>query len=401
MKSKILALALFGFTAASVAFYPAYQSTGTINTAAQTTPAVNPLNQQRSSIDVVFVLDTTGSMSGLIQSAREKIWSIASTMASAQSAPDIRMGLVAYRDRGDAYVTKVLDLSDDLDSMYARLMDFQADGGGDGPESVNQALHDAVHSMSWSQDQNTYKVVFLVGDAPPHMDYQDDVKYPDTMAAAVKKGIVVNAIQSGQNQETTTGWQQIAQLGQGRYFQVAQAGDGVAIATPFDKKIAVLSEKLDHTRLYYGDAEEKEKQRSKVAASDKLHATSSFASRARRAAFNSSESGEANFLGKGELVDDVASGRVELADIEQDQLPEAMKAMAPVQQKALIEETARRRDELQQQIGDLSEKRSGFLKKKVEEAGGAGDSLDEKIYSAVREQAAKKGLRYEADAAAY
>jgi len=401
MKSKILALALFGFTAASVAFYPAYQSIGAINTAAQTTPAVNLLNQQRSTIDVVFVLDTTGSMTGLIQAAKEKIWSIASTMASAQSAPEIRMGLVAYRDRGDAYVTKVLDLSDDLDSMYARLMDFQADGGGDGPESVNQALHDAVHSMSWSQDQNTYKVVFLVGDAPPHMDYQDDVKYPDTLAAAVKKGIVVNAIQSGQNPVTTTGWQQIAQLGQGRYFQVAQAGDAVAIATPFDKKIAVLSEKLDHTRLYYGDAEEKEKQRSKVDATDKLHATSSFASRARRAAFNTSKSGEANFLGEGELVDDIASGRVELADIEQDQLPEAIKAMAPTQQKALIEETAHRRNELQQQIGELSEKRSDFLKKKVEEAGGARDSLDEKIYSAVREQAGKKGLRYEADAAAY
>jgi Mg-chelatase subunit ChlD len=401
MKSKILALALFVSTAASVAFYPAYQSIGAINTAAQTTPAVNPLHQQRSTIDVVFVLDTTGSMSGLIQAAKEKIWSIASTMASAQSAPEIRMGLVAYRDRGDAYVTKVLDLSDDLDSMYARLMDFQADGGGDGPESVNQALHDAVHSMSWSQDQNAYKVVFLVGDAPPHMDYQDDVKYPDTLAAAVKKGIVVNAIQSGQNQVTTTGWQQIAQLGQGRYFQVAQAGDAVAIATPFDRKIAVLSEKLDHTRLYYGDAEEKEKQQSKVDATDKLHATSSFASRARRAAFNTSKSGEANFLGEGELVDDIASGRVELADIEQDQLPEAIKAMAPAQQKALIKETAHRRNELQQQIGELSEKRSDFLKKKVEEAGGARDSLDEKIYSAIREQAGKKGLHYKADAAAY
>jgi Mg-chelatase subunit ChlD len=401
MKSKILALALFGFTAASVAFYPAYQSIGAINTAAQTTPAVNPLNQQRSSIEVVFVLDTTGSMSGLIQAAKEKIWSIASTMASAQSAPEIRMGLVAYRDRGDAYVTTVLDLSDDLDSMYASLMDFQADGGGDGPESVNQALYDAVHSVSWSQDQNTYKVVFLVGDAPPHMDYADDVRYPETLAVALKKGIVVNAIQCGQNQVTTAGWQQIAQLGQGRYFQVAQAGNAVAIASPFDKKIAVLSEKLDHTRMYYGDAEEKEKQRSKVGATDKLHATSSFASRARRAAFNSSKSGEANFLGKGELVDDVASGRVELADIEKDQLPEAMKAMAPAQQKALIEETAHRRNELQQQIGDLSEKRSDFLRKKVEEAGGAGDSLDEKIYSAVREQAGKKGLRYEADAAAY
>ncbi|MEN8763682.1 MAG: vWA domain-containing protein [Thiogranum sp.] len=401
MKSKIIALALFVFTATGVAFYPVYQSIGATNTAALATPVVNPPTQDHSSIEVVFVLDTTGSMSGLIQAAKEKIWSIASTMASAQSAPEIRMGLVAYRDRGDAYVTKVLDLSDDLDSMYARLMDFQADGGGDGPESVNQALHDAVHHLSWSQDQNTYKVVFLVGDAPPHMDYQDDVKYPDTLAVAVKKGIVVNAIQSGQNQTTAAGWQQIAQLGQGRYFQVAQAGNAVAIATPFDKKIALLSEKLDHTRLYYGDAEEKEKQQSKVDATDKLHATSSFASRARRAVFNTSSSGKTNFLGEGELVDDIASGRVELSGIDKDQLPASMQAMAPAQQQALIEETAQRRNELQRQIEKLSDKRSDFLKKKVEETGGAGDSLDEKIYSAVREQAGRKGLRYEADAAAY
>ncbi|MEN8801689.1 MAG: vWA domain-containing protein [Thiogranum sp.] len=401
MKSKIIALALFVFTATGVAFYPVYQSIGATNTAALATPVVNPPTQDHSSIEVVFVLDTTGSMSGLIQAAKEKIWSIASTMASAQSAPEIRMGLVAYRDRGDAYVTKVLDLSDDLDSMYARLMDFQADGGGDGPESVNQALHDAVHHLSWSQDQNTYKVVFLVGDAPPHMNYQDDVKYPDTLAVAVKKGIVVNAIQSGQNQTTAAGWQQIAQLGQGRYFQVAQAGNAVAIATPFDKKIALLSEKLDHTRLYYGDAEEKEKQQSKVDATDKLHATSSFASRARRAVFNTSSSGKTNFLGEGELVDDIASGRVELSGIDKDQLPASMQAMAPAQQQALIEETAQRRNELQRQIEKLSDKRSDFLKKKVEETGGAGDSLDEKIYSAVREQAGRKGLRYEADAAAY
>jgi len=401
MKSKILALALFAFTAASVALYPVYQSTGATNTATQTTTTVSPGIRQHSSIEVVFVVDTTGSMSGLIQAAKEKIWSIASTMASAQPAPDIRMGLIAYRDRGDAYVTRVLDLSDDLDSMSVSLMDFQADGGGDGPESVNKALYDAVHNVSWSEDQNVYKVVFLVGDAPPHMDYQDDVKYPETLALALKKGIVVNAIQCGQNRVTTDGWQQIAQLGQGRYFQVAQAGNAVTIATPFDRNIAVLSEKLDHTRLYYGDAEDREKQQSKVAATDRLHAVASFASRARRAVFNSSKSGEKNFLGEGELVDDIASGRVKLSDIDKDQLPASMRAMAPTQQKALVEETALRRSELQNQIAELSKKRSDYLRKKVEEAGGVSDSLDEKIYSAVREQAGKKGLRYDADAAAY
>ena len=64
--------------------------------------------------------------------------------------------------------------------------------------------------MSWSQDPNTYNVVFLVGDAPPHMDYQDDVKYPETVAAAAAKGIVVNTIQCGNMRETVKPWQQIA-----------------------------------------------------------------------------------------------------------------------------------------------------------------------------------------------
>lgn len=405
MKSKIIALALFVFTAASVALYPWYQNIGAITTPPVDPlldlPPVDPLANERSRVEVVFVLDTTGSMGGLIQAAKEKIWSIATTMASAQPAPEIKMGLIAYRDRGDAYVTRLVDLSDDLDSLYATVMDFQAAGGGDGPESVNQALHDAVHKISWSQNPQAYKVVFLVGDAPPHMDYQDDVKYPDTIATALEKGIVVNAIQCGQDGLTAQKWQQIARLGSGRYFQVEQAGSAVAIATPFDRKLAELSEKLDDTRLYYGTAEEKEKQQLKMEAADKLHGASSVESRARRAAFNASKAGEANFLGDGELVDDVASGRVDLFTIDRRELPEPMQAMAPEEQKALIMETASRRNELQRQIRELSQNRSAFLKKKVEELGGARDSLDHKIYSAIREQAGRKGLRYDADALDY
>jgi outer membrane murein-binding lipoprotein Lpp len=311
------------------------------------------------------------------------------------------MGLVAYRDRGDAYVTRIVDLSSDLDSMYATLMDFQADGGGDGPESVNQALHDAVHKVSWSQQAGAYKVVFLVGDAPPHMDYQDDVKYPVTLQAAKAKGIVVNTIQSGQVNDTTPAWQQIARLGDGHYFQVEQAGNAVAIATPFDEEIATLSEKLDDTRLYYGSGEEKEKQRRKMEAASKLHAAASVESRARRATFNVSKSGAANFLGEGELVDEVSSGRVDLSSIDKDQLPEPMQAMAPEEQAAIISDTAERRNELNRQISELTKERADYLGKKVEQAGGARDSLDDKIYRTVREQAGRLGMSYEADAPAY
>jgi len=187
----------------------------------------------------------------------------------------------------------------------------------------------------------------------------------------------------------------------GHYLQLEQSGGAVAIATPFDEKLAVLSEKLDDTRLYYGSPEEKEKQQRKIDASDKLHATSTVESRARRAAFNVSKSGEDNFLGEGELIDDVVSGRLDLSTVDQDQLPEPMQAMAPEKQQALIEQKAETRNELHRQIKELAEQRSGFLKQKVEEIGGAKDSLDHKIYSVVREQAGKKGLRYHADALDY
>jgi hypothetical protein len=352
-------------------------------------------------VEVVFALDTTGSMSGLIQAAKEKIWSIATTLAQAQPAPEIRMGLVAYRDRGDDYVTRVVDLSDDLDSMYATLMDFRADGGGDGPESVNQALYDAVHRISWSTQQQAYRVLFLVGDAPAHMDYQDDIKYPVTLAAAAEKGIVVNAVQCGESGDTTREWRQVAQLGQGKYFQVEQGGSAVAIATPYDKELAALSVELDGTRLYYGSKEEKAEKQRKLDATDKLHAGSSVASRARRAAFNASESGAANLLGEGELVDEVSSGRVSLSAIDREALPEPMQSMAPQEQQALIETTAKRREDLKAQVRQLSERRDVYLKQKVEEAGGAKDSLDDKIYSAVRDQAGKKGMVYETDAPSY
>ena len=405
MKSKIIALALFAFTAATVAFYPFFQGAGAHAKppSGQLSHAVpvDPLANERPRLEVVFVLDTTGSMGGLIQAAKEKIWSIATTMASAQPAPEIRMGLVAYRDRGDAYVTKRVDLSEDLDSMYAALIDFQAAGGGDGPESVNQALYDAVHHMSWSQDSEVYKVVFLVGDAPPHMDYPDDVKYPATVAAALQRGILVNAIQCGQNGQTTHQWQQIAQLGKGSYFQVEQAGSALALASPYDEKLAELSAELDDTRLYYGSKEKREQKQRKIAAAEKLHAAASVESRARRAAYNASPSGKDNLLGEGELIDDLDSGRVDLSAIETDRLPQSMQAMAPEQQQKLITGTAGRRKELQRQIEDLSEQRAAFLRDKVEEIGGAKASLDHKIYATVREQAEKKGIHYLSDAPTY
>ncbi len=398
MKTKILTFALFLFTAATVIGYPLIKDKPD-NTIEPITGILPQSDKPR--IEVVFVLDTTGSMGGLIQSAKEKIWSIASTMASAQSAPEIKMGLVAYRDRGDAYVTKVIDLSSDLDSMYATLMDFKANGGGDGPESVNQALYDAVHKISWSEDQNTYKVVFMIGDAPPHTDYQNDVQYAVTAKVAQGKGILINTIQCGTDANTKIQWQKIAQLGGGDYFQVDQAGSAVAIVTPYDKQLAELSKKIEDTRLYFGNKTEKLAQSMKHEATDKLRKLSSTASLARRAEFNSSDSGRVNMYGENELVGSISSGTIDLSEIDADDLPTVMHDMTFEEQESLIKEKAGQRKELDRQILAATEQRRDYLKNKAKKAGGYKDSLDEKIYSAVKKQAGKKGFIYKADAPSY
>jgi len=391
MKTNILVTGIVVATVGAVLLYP------TIRGLAAITPPprdiVAPVAAKR--VEVVFVLDTTGSMSGLIHAAKEKIWSIASTLAQAQQAPEISMGLVAYRDRGDAYVTRVVDLDRDLDSMYAKLLGLAAEGGGDGPEAVNEALDAAINRISWSRDQSTYRVVFLVGDAPPHMDYQDDVKYSEVVAAAVAKGIVVNTIQCGSSSDTVAPWRHIAALGRGRYFTVEQAGSAVAIETPFDARIATLAAELDGTRLYYGSAEQRAQMAAKVDATTRLNEEASVAARARRGAFNVSSAGEANLLGERELVDDVASGRVEIDALAPAQLPASVAALAPEARAELLAQTAQKRDDLKRQIADLASQRDAYIEAQVEAGGGAGASLDQQIYDAVREQAAPLGIEYE------
>ncbi|HVL02370.1 MAG TPA: vWA domain-containing protein [Dongiaceae bacterium] len=399
LKTVLLASSLLTGTAAAIGLHPLW-SQNDANTAVVMQPIAPTLpidtqNKTAPKIEVVFVLDTTGSMGGLIDAAKNNIWSIATSMASAKPAPQIRMGLVAYRDRGDEYVTKVLDLSPDMDSMYAALMDFRAEGGGDGPESVNQALHDAVNRVSWSEDKNSYKVIFLVGDAAPHMDYSNDVPYPDTLKIATNKGIVVNCIQAGGETDTRQVWQHIASLNQGRYFQVEQSGSAVAVATPFDDKIATLSRQLDETRVFYGDADTRRVLEKKTDAAKKVYAAAPAAVQAKRAEFNASAAGASNLFADSELVDDVASGRVKLESVDKTRLPEPLQKLGMEEQKRLIKDKAEQRKQLQAEIAQVSQQRQDYIKHELVKQKDVADSLDGKIHSAVREQAKEKGLVYE------
>jgi len=381
--------------------FPTFGVAALLATAAMTTPAgaesvASPPEIAKPQIEVVFVLDTTGSMSGLIQAAKEKIWSIANSLTTTKPAPDIKMGLVGFRDRGDDYVTKVTDLTDDLDAVYAELMGFQAQGGGDTPESVNQALRETVKDLSWSrQSKDTYKVIFLVGDSPPHMDYEQDVLYPDTCKSAVGHGIYINTIQCGNNTDTTPIWSDIAKKAEGRYFRVEQDGSAILASTPFDAELAELSRELDETLLYYGTKDEKQALLRRKAVGGDMMAEAAPAAAASRAVFNASEAGAKNLFGKQELVDDVTNGRLALADLDEEALPEPMQKMTPEERKAHIEKMAGKREETQAKIAELAKKRQGHIEKQMRESNlDAKQTLDHAVFDCIKEQAGKQGIEY-------
>ena len=102
-------------------------------------PAVSA-GQKQPAVEMVFALDTTSSMGGMIDGAKRRIWGIVNAIMKSPCRPAVRVGLVVYRDRGDEYVTRVLPLTSDLDLVYTTLMEARADGGGDTPEDVQSAL---------------------------------------------------------------------------------------------------------------------------------------------------------------------------------------------------------------------------------------------------------------------
>lgn len=353
--------------------------------------AIKAVAAQESRIEVVFVLDTTGSMSGLIEGAKQKIWSIANQIATAKPRPTIRMGLVAYRDRGDEYVTKLTALTDDLDAVYSDLMKFSAGGGGDGPESVNQGLNEAVTKFEWDKSNSTLRLIYLVGDFPPHMDYQDDVKYQKSCEQAAKAGIIINTVQCGGERTTMPVWQEIARLAEGNYFAIDQSGGMVAIATPFDADLAKLGTALDGTVIGYGSQRQQAAQQAKLELSADLAAAAPAEALASRTVYKASAVGGASLAREKELVQDCAAGTVDVLTLAKDQLPPEMQKMTTEECKSYVEKKSKERTEIQGQINELNFKRQKFIDDERAKSGKA-DSFDAAVIKSLREQAARKGI---------
>jgi hypothetical protein len=346
-----------------------------------------PAIKVRPKIEVVFCLDTTGSMTGLIDGAKAKIWSICNQIAGGKPTPDLKVGLVAYRDKGDVYITQVHDLTDDLDHVHAKLKTFRAEGGGDIPEHVNQALYDAVHKIKWSKDNKTLRIIFLVGDAPPHMDYPDDVKYPVTCQEACKRGIIINTIQCGNDADCTKYWKDICKRAEGSFVQISQSGGVVSIATPFDKELAKINSEMTRKTLVFGDAKMRDGGKAKLAEARALAPGAA----ADRAGF----AGKTGIAASYDLIEAIKAKRVKLEDIKEAELPEELKKLKTVaERRTYLVRIEKERDDLNKKAADLDGKRNAYIKQELAKKGKGKNAFDNQVLEMLRKQAKKHGIAY-------
>jgi hypothetical protein len=339
----------------------------------------------KPTVEVAFVLDTTGSMGGLIEGAKRKIWSIATAIVDSNPDAEVRMGLVAYRDIGDDYVTKTFDLTTDIQDLYAKLLELKARGGGDWPESVNEALDVAVNKLQWTLGSDARRIVFLVGDAPPHMDYAQDVKYPTTLAVAKQKGIIVNAVLAGDARDTERVWRDIAQNGNGRFIPIPQdGGQVVIIQTPYDDDIIILQKQINGTVIPYGPGalQKRTEDKTRQYAAAAPAAASDMASYLNKRARLSSEA----ITGDGDLVSDVASGKQKLASVKDEELPDNLRALKPEQRAAELDKQMKDRKALNEKLASLVAKRDKYVAEHREKSPPKASSFDRVVEETLRAQ---------------
>lgn len=165
------------------------------------TIVLDGVSAKQNIIEIMFVIDTTGSMGDELKYLQAEIDDVIGRVKETLSDVTIRIALMFYRDVGDDYVTRYFDFNENIDVVKKNLNDQRAIGGGDYPEAVHTALYEAVNKQ-WSSG-NVTKLLIHVLDAPPHGDTDILRSYRSSLYSAAQQGIrIIPVASSGVNKTT-------------------------------------------------------------------------------------------------------------------------------------------------------------------------------------------------------
>jgi hypothetical protein len=173
-------------------------------------------------------------MSDEIDRLKTSIDSVAARMSALEGSPDVRLAMTVYRDEGDAFVTRTYDFTPDVEAFRAALAEVVADGGGDYPEALDEAFAEAVDAPSWRDPATTLQLMFLVADAPPHVERQV-AGYDESIQSAVSRGIKVFPVASSESDDQAEAvFRQIAQATGARFVFLSYGAGGAATGPSTD-----------------------------------------------------------------------------------------------------------------------------------------------------------------------
>lgn len=322
--------------------------------------AAKTVSGPKPHIDIVFLIDCSGSMGPVIDTAKRKIWEIVNQVAKAKPSPVLRIGLYAYGNGENSI--RSYPLSDDLDTVYERLLSFKDEGWS--AEYVGLLVHKADEEMQWTPKAAgvpSLQTIYVVGNETA---LQGPMRYNETTASAAKKGIVVNAMYCGNSggQET---WREMAKIGNGDYLEVAASGGSVTIPTPFDDELAKLNGQLNGTYLAYGarGAEGAANQAAQDRNSTAVGGTANLAARAQA----KSSAQYSNY--RWDLVDAIKDKKIDLDKVKTEELPAEMQKMTPAERTAFVAKKSAEREALNKKIGEIAKKREAYIKIEIEKKG--------------------------------
>lgn len=351
--------------------------------------AAEPARQPK--IQIAILLDTSSSMDGLINQARQQLWSVVNTFTSAKRdgvRPQLEIALYEYgNDRLAAeggFIRQVSGLTTNLDLISEKLFALKTSGGD---EFCGQVIGKAVDQLAWSNDPHDLKLIYIAGNEP---FTQGRVDFHTTVKAAISRGIVVNTIHCGSEHDGIAGkWQEAARLADGNYLTIDQNRAVAQIDAPQDKELAALGQKLNQTYVGYGARGDEAKQRQEKM--DQAAAGLSAATVSQRAAAKSSAYYDNS---EWDLVDAKKHGK-DVRTMAPAALPAPLAAMKPEERDAFVEAKAKERAELQAKITALSAEREKFVQQaqKQQAAQGAA-SLDEALVDSVKAQGNKRAFSF-------
>ena len=349
----------------------------------------------RPVVQIAILLDNSGSMQGLIQQAKTQIWQIVNEFISAKQdgkAPRVQVGLYEYgiKDAQDdgSYVRQLVPLTEDLDKLSEKLFAINKRDSG-GSELCGWAIKEAVENFKWDKSAKTYKAIFIAGNEE---FTQGSVNYKTSCKAAIEKGVIVNTIHCGDEQEGIRGmWKDAASMADGRFLNINHNATTASIPAPQDKGIAELNSKLNDSYIGYGKGGGAGKANQVAQDGNAASAPGGSSILASRAL---SKSATVYSNSSWDLVDKSKEKGFDITKLSEADLPEEMKKMTPAERVAYVEKKRTEREELQKKIKSLAEERDKFIAEKSK-SDAKESTLGKAVTTAVREQAEKKGVTFE------